>query len=114
MEATLKAENEELLQRKAELQSAIKHEAELIDEYKVELRKYPSRSRRVPTPDSNGESVSHNTHEKTVSWWGQTSQRSLDSGCFELVSSHQQGIRIPCLAHHPALYTQGESECLLF
>ena len=27
-------------------------------------------------------------------WWGQTSQRSLDSGCFELVCSHQQGIRI--------------------
>ena len=42
---------------------------------------------------------------------GQTSQRSLDSGCFELVSSHQQGIHITCLAHHPALYTPGEPEC---
>ena len=34
--------------------------------------------------------------------------------CFELVSSHQQGIRITCLAHHPALYTHGEPECLWF
>ena len=50
-------------------------------------------------------------HEKGLSWWGQTSQRSLDSGCFELVSSHQQGIRITCLTHHPALYTQGKPEC---
>ena len=31
----------------------------------------------------------------------------LDSGCFELVSSHWQGIRMTCLAHHPALYTHG-------
>ena len=29
-----------------------------------------------------------------LSWWGQTSQQSLDSSCFELVSSHQQGILI--------------------
>ena len=35
---------------------------------------------------------------------GPDKQRSLDSGGFELVSSHQQGIRITCLAHHPALY----------
>jgi hypothetical protein len=73
MEATLKAENEELLQRKAELQSAIKHEAELIDEYKVELRKYPSRSRRVPTPDSNGESGDEAELAKkiaTLKWHG--------------------------------------------
>ena len=43
-------------------------------------------------------------HEKTLSWWGQTSQQSLDSGCFELVSSHQQGIRVTCLAHHMYMY----------
>ena len=30
--------------------------------------------------------------KKTLSWCGQTSQQSLDSDCFELVSSHQQGI----------------------
>ena len=34
--------------------------------------------------------------------------------CFGLVSSHQQGIRVTCLAHHPALYTPVESECLWF
>ena len=39
---------------------------------------------------------SERTH--ALSWWGQTSQRFLDS-CFELVSSHQQGIRITCRAH---------------
>ena len=35
--------------------------------------------------------------KETLSWWGQTSQRSLDNGCFELnvVSSHQQGTCIP-------------------
>jgi hypothetical protein len=38
MEATLKAENEELLERKAQLQEAIKKEAELIDQYKVSER----------------------------------------------------------------------------
>ena len=40
--------------------------------------------------------------KQKLSWCGQTSQQSLDSGCFELVSSHQQGIRITCLAHHPS------------
>ena len=40
---------------------------------------------------------------KKLHWWGQTSQRSLDSGCFKLVSSHQQGMCITCLAHHLAL-----------
>ena len=44
--------------------------------------------------------------KKTLSWWGQTSQRSLDSSCFKLVSSHQQGIRITCQARHPQLYIQ--------
>ena len=39
-----------------------------------------------------------------LSWWGQISQQYLDSGCFELVSSHRQGICIICLAHHPTLY----------
>ena len=39
------------------------------------------------------------THVHTLSWWDQTSQWSLDSGCFELVSSHQQGIHITFLAH---------------
>ena len=42
--------------------------------------------------------------KKTRSWWSQTSQRSLDSGYFKLqlhCSSHQQGIYIICLAHHP-------------
>ena len=39
------------------------------------------------------------------------SQRSLDSGCFELVSSHQQGICITCLAYHPALYTHIVYNC---
>ena len=34
--------------------------------------------------------------------------------CFELVISHHQGIRITCLAHHPALYTQGECIMLWF
>ena len=38
---------------------------------------------------------------ETLSWWGQTSQRSLYS-CFKLISYHQQGIRITYLAHHPA------------
>ena len=38
-------------------------------------------------------------HLKTLSWWGQTSQRSLDSSCFELISSHQQEIRITCLMY---------------
>ena len=28
----------------------------------------------------------------------------LQQCCFELVSSHQQGIRVICLAHHLALY----------
>ena len=28
--------------------------------------------------------------------------------CFELVSSHQQGIHITCLAHDPALHAQDE------
>ena len=32
--------------------------------------------------------------------------------CFEQVSSQQQGICITCLAHHLALYTRGEPECL--
>ena len=32
--------------------------------------------------------------------------------CFELVSSHQQGIRMTCPAHHRALYARGEPECL--
>ena len=32
-------------------------------------------------------SYSYKAHEKNQSWWGQTSQRSLDSGSFELVSS---------------------------
>ena len=27
---------------------------------------------------------------------------------FQACSSHQQGIHITCLAHHPGLYTQGE------
>ena len=36
---------------------------------------------------------------KNLSQWGQTSQQSLDSGCFELVNSHQQGIPITCQAH---------------
>ena len=45
---------------------------------------------------------------------GQTSQQSLDSGYFELVSSHQQEICITCLAHHLALYTHGEPECMWF
>ena len=26
-------------------------------------------------------------HLKKLSWWGQTSQQSLDSGCFELIIS---------------------------
>ena len=47
-------------------------------------------------------------HDKVI--MGQARQRSLDSSCFEPVSSHQQGIHITCLAHHPALYTQGETE----
>ena len=34
----------------------------------------------------------------TLSWWGQTNHRSLDSSCFELVSSQQLGIHITCLA----------------
>ena len=39
------------------------------------------------------------THEETLPWWDhQASQWSLDSSCFELVSSHQQGIYITCLA----------------
>ena len=33
---------------------------------------------------------------KKMSWWGQTSQRSLDR--------LQQGIRVTCLAHHTAIY----------
>ena len=33
--------------------------------------------------------------------------------CFELVSSHQQGIHITCLAHHSSLYTQGEPEYVI-
>ena len=37
---------------------------------------------------------------KTLSWWGQTPQQSLDSDCFEIVSSHQQGMCTACLAHH--------------
>ena len=37
---------------------------------------------------------------KTLSWWDQTSQRSLDGDCFELVSSHQQGISITCLGFY--------------
>ncbi|CAI8053221.1 hypothetical protein GBAR_LOCUS29104 [Geodia barretti] len=49
MEATLKAENEELLERKAQLQEAIKKEAELIDQYKVEMKKFPRRSVRFPS-----------------------------------------------------------------
>ena len=40
--------------------------------------------------------------------WGQTSQRSLDSGYFKLVSFHQQGMRLTYLTCYPALHTQGE------
>ena len=43
--------------------------------------------------------------KKAPSWWGQTSQQSLDGECFEPVSSHQQGRCTTFLAHHPALYT---------
>ena len=34
--------------------------------------------------------------------------------CFELVSSHQQRIRITCVAHYPTLCTHGEPESLWF
>ena len=40
-------------------------------------------------------------HAKRMSWWGRTSQQSLDSA---VSNSHQQGIRITYLAHHLALY----------
>ena len=36
--------------------------------------------------------------KKTLSWWYQTKQ-SLDSGCFKLISSHQQGIQVTCLMY---------------
>lgn len=43
MEATLAAENEELLSKKEKLQEAIRDEIELIDQYKAQLREQQSR-----------------------------------------------------------------------
>ena len=45
--------------------------------------------------------------KKTLSWWA---RQASDPGqcCFEFVSSHQQGIPITCLAHYPAIHTQGQ------
>ena len=56
-------------------------------------------------------SLPYRLYKKSLSLWGQTSQQSLDSGCFEVASSHQQGIRMTSLAHH--LYTHGEPFALV-
>ena len=63
--------------------------------------------------------------KKSLSWWGQTSQQSLDSALLSLLALIKQKIRIhfvTCLAHHPAVYmnippsnicpTGGESEAV--
>ena len=52
-------------------------------------------------------------HEKNTVKVGPDKPAIPGQRCFELVSSHQQGIHIhvTCLAHHPALDTQGEPEC---
>ena len=49
-------------------------------------------------------------HEKTLSWWGQTSQQSLDSCHFKLVSSLQQEIHISKLSGTPlgCIHNYGE------
>ena len=39
-------------------------------------------------------------YKMTLSWWGQTSHWSLDSGCFELFSSIH--LHVTCLALYPA------------
>jgi hypothetical protein len=72
MEATLKAENEELLARKAELQAAIMREAELIDEYKMELKNYPRRTVRFSTPDDeeSGDEAELAKKIATLKWHG--------------------------------------------
>ena len=44
--------------------------------------------------------------KKNISGGARQAKRSLDSGCFELISSHQQGIRTACLAHHWFIYTR--------
>ena len=45
-------------------------------------------------------------HMKKHIWWGQTSYIAIPGQhCFELISSHQQGIRTACLAHHRFIYT---------
>ena len=41
-------------------------------------------------------------HEKNVS--GGARQAIPGQHCFELISSHQQGIRTACLAHHRFIY----------
>jgi hypothetical protein len=45
--------SQELLERKAQLQEAIKKEAELIDQYKVEMKKFPRRSVRFPSVEDD-------------------------------------------------------------
>ena len=44
-------------------------------------------------------------HEKKHIWWGQTSYIAIPRQCcFKLISSHQQGIRTACPAHHRFIY----------
>ena len=43
----------------------------------------------------------HCFHEKKHIWWGQTSYIEIPGQrCFGLISSHQQGMRTACPAHH--------------
>ena len=35
----------------------------------------------------------------TLSWWGQTSQRSLDSGCMYMYSRHHKKVTVPFVLH---------------